>query len=236
MKFISYIFCLLLLLSCNTTPTAVALPKKAEPKDSIQLGIDNLKNMAEEGDLIVRLGDDMLSYSIKFLSETDHSYSHAGIIVKEGSQKKVLHITPDTAVHDLIQSIAIDSFIDPKKNLVAGLYRFQLSSAEKALFLERLHSYEKQGVKFDRKYDVKTDNYLYCSELIAKSLATATNNTVMIRQSQVPRNMLPLMYAYFQKDSIPKKRLQQGKYITIDNLYRNGRTTELVKLQLREPQ
>jgi hypothetical protein len=91
-------------------------------------------------------------------------------------------------------------------------------------------------VKFDRKYDVKTDNYLYCSELIAKSLATATNNTVMIRQSQVPRNMLPLMYAYFQKDSIPKKRLQQGKYITIDNLYRNGRTTELVKLQLREPQ
>lgn len=239
MKFLFYSLVIASILSCNATtrpaPSATSV-KSFSAQDSIQLKIDSLKNLAEEGDLIVRLGDDMLSYSIKFLSEYDHSYSHAGILIKKGNEKFVLHISPDTAFQDMARYEPVDSFINPGKNLAGGLYRYQLTAAEKATFLDELNACEKNKVRFDRVYDLKTDDQLYCSELIAKSLQKATGNQIKIKESMIPRNMLPLIYAYFQKEKVSKDRLAKWKYITIDNLYRIDKCREVMKVQLRQAQ
>ena len=199
---------------------------------SVQGQIDSLKGLAQEGDLIVRLGDDMLSYSIRFLSQKDPSYSHTGVVVIKGGQKLVCHIYPDESGADTIRYDPIDSFANPAKNLQCGLYRYALSEEERNSFLTDLMDYGKRSVHFDRLYDLKTDDRVYCSEMIAKSLSRSTNGRISIEQSKVPKKMLPLMTSYFKNENISARQLTEDRYFAIDDLYLHPACRPLKKINL----
>lgn len=224
---------LLFLASCTSSsePGKVAAP--LTEREVVQRDLDRLKDSAQEGDLIVRLGDDMLSYSIRFLSQTDPSYSHTGVVVMRNGEKRVCHIYPDEAGADTVRYDPIDSFASPVKNLQCGLYRYTLSGAEKSAFLAYLAGYEKAGAHFDRLYDLATDHQVYCSEMIAKSLARSTANRIAIGESKVPKKMLPLMTSYFKDEGVSKKRLSEGGYIALDDLYLHPACSSVFKINLR---
>src|SRR5689334_21518675 len=97
MRFFRYLMLYTALLGCNQRKVEriVDTNRSGDPQELVEKRVDSFKMSARDGDLIVRLGDDYLSDRIKYLSESDKSYSHAGIIVIKNGQLLVCHIYPD---------------------------------------------------------------------------------------------------------------------------------------------
>lgn len=226
-----------IIISCNENvhfPAVNLAPQLL--KDTIQQNIDSLKKICEPGDLVVRLGDDFISDRIRYLSVTDHSYSHAGIVVMHDNKKMVCNIYPDDFVAgaDTVRYDMIDSFLNTKTNLKCALYRYDLSDSEKVNFEEELNSYHKKKIHFDKKYDLKTDDKIYCSEMIYKALKKVTDNRIVIAQSFVPENMQQLIFIYFKKYNFSKNIISNRKIIAIDNLYNNPNCKPIMKFALKD--
>ncbi|MFS8083952.1 MAG: YiiX/YebB-like N1pC/P60 family cysteine hydrolase [Ginsengibacter sp.] len=198
------------------------------------LRIDSLKQIAKDGDLIVRLTDDLVSEQVKLINEKDKSYSHAGIIFKINDTLKVYNISPDSADKDEIKLEPLDSFINPAKNISCALYRYTLSGKEIQSLKNTLDSFKSKNVTFDWQYNLATDDKMYCAELIDKSLAIATKNRVTINQTYIPVNMRRLVYHFFKKEKVPDKVIDERKIITIDNLYLRPDCQRLMSFQLKQ--
>lgn len=239
MKFIKSLtayslFIITLFASCSNEPgKTIANTKKETLEDKAAKSVDSIHNAAMHGDLIVRLGDDLLSEQIRYLSEKDQSFSHAGIIIDSNGKKLVCHITPDVIGADTVRFEPLDTFINPTKNVFAGIYRYEITNEEKAKFINNLRNYHKSQVTFDRLYDFDSENKVYCSEMIVKSLAAATNNRISFKQIKLPRKLLPFMYAYFKDEKVSRKRLEEGTYVSLDNLYMIPECREVTKLRVK---
>ena len=210
-------------------PAGVAIT----PQQVISLKIDSIKFMAAPGDLVTRLNDDMLSEMIKELADTDKSFSHSGIIFLQGNKKMVCHIYPARYPADTVVFEPLDSFINPEKNLSAGLFRYELEPQEKSNFLSRLQSYHDQEVHFDSKYDLQTDTALYCSEMIAKALAAATHNRIVCRTIQMPERLIPILMSYFKTYYFSYEHIKNTPFIPIESLYRTQGCKELLRTRLK---
>src|SRR5437870_1085570 len=97
---------LLLLFSCNTNKNEpkkelLKLPPLTKEQE-IQKNIDSLKSMAQDGDLVTRMNDNIVSYQAKQLNETDKSFSHAGVVVTRNNIKMVCHIIPEEKPADTV--------------------------------------------------------------------------------------------------------------------------------------
>ncbi len=231
--FLAVAFPLLLLASCTSSSEPGQVAKPLTEREVVQRDLDRLKDSAQEGDLVVRLGDDMLSHSIRFLSQKDPSYSHTGVVVLRNGEKRVCHIYPDEAGADTIRYDPIDSFAAPAKNLQCGLFRYTLSGTEKSAFLAHVAGYDERRVHFDRLYDLATNDRVYCSEMIAKALARSTGDRIVIGESRVPKKMLPLLASYFRDEGVSKERLADGGYIALDDLYLHQACRPVIKINLR---
>lgn len=234
MKGLYWIVTVLFLFGCKEQEKKKE-PKEVKQTNTVKLQIDSLKRVAQLGDLVLRLGDDMLSYSIRFLSEQDKSFSHSGIIAEHNGEKVVCHIYPHENDADTIQYEPIDTFINPLKNVQCGLYRYDLSSSEQGDFFSQIDVYRKKKVHFDRLYDLRTGDKLYCTEMIAKALAASTHNRIHIKETYLPKAMLPMMYNYFKNEKASHEEIAARKYIAIDNLYLNPNCKQVMKFALRPP-
>ena len=212
------IFIILFFAACRQNENQPATkPLSASQKTALQ--IDSLKKIAKDGDLVVRLTDDLVSEQVKLINEKDKRYSHAGIIFKINDTLKVYNISPDSADRDEIKIEPLDSFINPEKNISCALYRYVLSHKEIQSLKNTLDSFKSKSVTFDWHYNLATDDKMYCAELIDKGLAIATNNRLKIKQTYIPVNMRRLVYHFFKKEKVPVKVIDERKIITIDNLY-----------------
>ena len=235
---ISSFLLIFIIISCNENVSfpRVDLTPHQTVKDTIQERIDSLKKICEPGDLVVRLGDDFISDRIRYLSVTDHSYSHAGIIIMHDNKKMVCHIYPDDFVHgaDTVRYDTIDSFLNTKTNLKCALYRYDLSDREKVNFEEELNSYHKKKTHFDKKYDLNSDDKIYCSEMIYKALKKVTGNRIVIAKSFVPENMQDLMFIYFKEYNFSKSIINNRQIIAMDDLYNNTHCKPIMKFALKD--
>lgn len=231
-KWIVLVAAAALLLSCTSGNIAPA-PQPLTPEQEAKAATDSLKNAAAAGDLLVRLGDDLLSYQIKFMNELDHRWSHAGLVVEKSGQKLVAHIAPEDAGKDVVQYIPIDSFLNPQKNISCGLYRYDLSGAEKDSLDKTIQGFKDKGIRFDRIYYLKSDDELYCSEMIGKALRAATGGRINVREIKVPPRMLKALYNYFEGKATLKE-IADRDIITIDNLYRTPHCQEIVTYDLKK--
>ncbi|RYZ18508.1 MAG: hypothetical protein EOO16_22325 [Chitinophagaceae bacterium] len=201
--------------------------------DPVPARLDSFRRLARPGDLVLRLGEDMVSYSIRYLSERDPSYSHVGLVLEKDGALQVAHIGPYAGGRDTLQSEPIDSFLSPAHNLAAGLYRFRISDAERARFLGNVAKYQQRRVHFDYAYDLATNDKLYCSELIAKSLSPATGNRLQFAAQPVPPSMKRLIGAYLAGTIGDSARIGTGRYIPLDELYRSTVCDSILKISLR---
>ena len=231
-------FLSLFLLSCSSATTE----KKAEltPEQVIQKNIDSLKAMAQDGDLLARMNDNIISVHLKNFNLTDKSFSHAGVIMIKNGEKLVCNIDANEKGVDTVRYDPIDSFINPEQNYLCGLFRYQLSETEKQKFIEGLNAYHDKKVHFDRAFDLDTDSLVYCSEMIAKSLTRATGGRFTFKPITVPKFMVPVITRFFEKDTpgnVPKKKVKaivpERKYIPIDDLYLMPGCRELMRFKLK---
>lgn len=122
----------------------------------------------QEGDLVFRRGSGIASRAV-LTADTGGSYSHVGIVVKEGSEWMVVHITPGEAPKgekESVKSESLSEFFKASRAVSGAVMRFtgdpQLSkrAAMEAVTVCR------RKILFDHAYDLSDTTAMYCTELI----------------------------------------------------------------------
>ncbi len=134
------------------------------------------------GDIAVRQGKGLISSMFSRLSATDKKYSHAGFVWVKDDECFVIHIEGHKAnLHSDIIVEPVQSFISKKAAISYDFYRYDLDESVIKMLDGMFDSLEVTSVMFDDKFDLKTTNQLYCTELIADCLNNAVASPEFIK-------------------------------------------------------
>lgn len=175
--------------------------------------------LLKEGDLVVRLNQDPTSQFIKNFNRLDKSYSHAGIVLFENGYPYIFHIVNGEENPDekLIKD-SLSRFCNPRKNIAYGIFRYNMSIGEIKRLKELIHKWYAKGVHFDITFNLKTDDKMYCSEMIRKALARVTDKRILIGTTKLTDTEARVFSAYAH---LPFDYTSKLEIVSIDNLYKN---------------
>ncbi len=190
----------------------------SKPADSLSLivknnnaygFIKNAKALIKQGDLIVRTGNDFTSECLQKLSLTDKTYSHCGIALIENDSIFVYHTmggewNPDQK----LRRDRIELFCNPMENRGFGIFSFDLDKKQKVNLDSIIKSWYKKEIMFDMKFDLATNDRLYCAEFVSKAVEQATDKDI-----------------YFTTN-----KLNTFEYLAVDNLFLNKHCVEIKRL------
>lgn len=150
------------------------------------VSIHAIEKIINTGDLITRTGNDFTSESLRQLNQHDKTYSHCGIASIENDSVFVYHalggeFNPD----EKIRRDAFNLFCEPYNNRGIGLFRFQLSAATIAKVMAVAKQNYREGIMFDMKFDLLTDDRMYCAEFVYKSFLSGTENKLFFNVSHL---------------------------------------------------
>jgi hypothetical protein len=208
---------LTILFSCNSKP----LNKEEQIIKTNKKIIDSCKSKLQRGDLLLRMGNDFISQILADLSPNEKMYSHAGIIEIVDGKPFIYNINPKSTNFiddDTIRLEPIDSFLNPLYNKAVGLYRYDLTPTETNAFIDTIKAFKMQKVRFDMRFDIKTDDTLYCSEVIVKALEKSSNRAIIFPRVIVDSTRVLGVKRFFK---IMNNEIDLKKYpiLTLDNLY-----------------
>jgi hypothetical protein len=155
------------------------------------------------GDLVFRQGEGLVS-EIVLNNRQGSVYSHVGMIIIQHQQLLVLHAAPAEEEHDFdgvkLEPLSLFTqsdrarhviFMRPFKQVEAG--RIAAKNAMKHL-----------GKPFDGAFDLKSDDRIYCTELIAKAYKPLSINLY----TKLRTAKLPFVKGQFL---MPQDMYEQGK-------------------------
>ncbi len=183
----------LLLFSCRSSPSAAGQQKASADAivraDIIQRAyrsIDSLVPAIESGDLILRKGNDFTSESLGSLNQRDASFSHCGIASLEHDSVFVYHalggeFNPDQK----IRRDPLTVFAEPEGNRAIAQYRYHLPPDSLHRITQTAQAFYKAGLMFDMKFNLTTDDRLYCAEFVYKVIRQATGNQLVFNISHI---------------------------------------------------
>ncbi|NLP56725.1 YiiX/YebB-like N1pC/P60 family cysteine hydrolase [Lutibacter sp. B1] len=131
-----------------------------------EIPISNLKN----GDLVLRCGRSTESYAV-YLADKDAEFSHIGIIQIDNNIPYVIHAVP----HKLktIKKETLQEFLKPENASKYAIYRTTFSQTILNKVVNEANQFYTKKLTFDDDFDLKTNNKLYCTELIVKAFKNA---------------------------------------------------------------
>ncbi|MEO7312379.1 MAG: YiiX/YebB-like N1pC/P60 family cysteine hydrolase [Chitinophagaceae bacterium] len=184
------------------------------------------KKLLQNGDLILRTDDDIVSASLRNFSKTDKTYSHCGIVYFEDSAWYVYHLLAgDENPSGLMQKERFERFVDAHLKSRYGIFRYSLNEEERHKMQQQVHEYMNNKTLFDTQFDLKSDDKLYCAEMVYKGLLKATNGRVVL-PSTVQKNFKPDRYR-----NKPMPEVKRFEFIALDNLYLNPFCTEIKRFR-----
>ncbi len=156
-----------------------------------------------DGDLVLRRGRDMTSYIFSEINQKDKTFSHCGLVFFENGYPFVYHaIGGEENPNQTLKRDSIKSWFSYKTNQAIGIARFSMSKEGYVDLKEKVVQSYFEKKKFDNHFDLKTDDYVYCSEFVFKT-----------------------MNKVFGNDTVFKTVEKLGRtYISVENLYHNART------------
>jgi hypothetical protein len=209
----------LCVLFTGNTKTTAAAPAITNGFTSAYTMIEKSQSILKDGDLVVRMNQDLTSHFIKYFNRQDKRYSHSAIVIYENGYPYVYHIVNgDENPDKKLRKDSLYQFCNPKKNFGYGIYRYTLKTPELKRLKKVIHKWYAQEIKFDSVFSLKTDNLMYCSEMIKKALEKATGSRIIIETTKLTRQEAGILSSYLHLDSTYTKNL---KLIAIDNLYMN---------------
>jgi hypothetical protein len=161
-----------------------------------------------EGDLVFRKGFGPKTEAV-IQADTLGIYSHAGIVVRQDSVFRIVHITPgERAKGETVDRIKIESpevFFGSDRAQYGAVYRLHdgLSCPAKAAqhALRLLH----KGIIFDHDYRLNDTTKMYCAEFVWYAYQLAGTDISFGKRSEL--------------ENIP---LYSGVYIFPSDIYRNS--------------
>jgi hypothetical protein len=152
------------------------------------------------GDLIFRHGRGVISNMLMSFSQHESKYSHVGIISIENKKPFVYHaIGGEENISNKLRKDPLEVFCNPSAVHAFGIYRLDLDQCRLSKVDSIVKKQFDKGLEFDTKFDMSTDDKMYCSEFIYKTIMKVVNE----------RNYLSL------------STVSGMKYVSCDDLYLN---------------
>ena len=176
------------LYSCNQQPKVVAINTTAHNAADSQNRhiVDTAVSLLEPGYLVLRMGLGADSRLLAQMNRKDKSYSHCGIVLIENGYPFVYHsIGGENNPDERLRRDSAKFFFSPVYNTALAVVRYDFDSAELGELEKVVRAYYKLRPKFDMKFDLSTDDKLYCSEFVCKAVNKATRDTAYIGTTSV---------------------------------------------------
>jgi hypothetical protein len=125
----------------------------------------------QDGDLIFRRGLSLSSHAV-LLTDKKSRFSHVGMIRLIDGNAFVVHAVPGENEQEIeyLKIEPVTEFLDKEKATLGAVYRLKNTEKEKLLFVaEKVESFARKKLIFDNKYDLESDDKMYCTELIWKA-------------------------------------------------------------------
>ena len=156
-----------------SVPDRIGLSKEAAKEKWFQAKPDN--SMLQTGDLIFRHGRGAISNALMQFSRREKKFSHAGIISMENNRVFVYHVIGgEENTSNKLRKDPIDLFCSPKQAHAFGIYRLDLDTLSFCKMDSLAKSYYQQGLEFDPKFNMNTDEKMYCTEFVYKVITKTT--------------------------------------------------------------
>lgn len=213
-----WLLCCLLffILSCNskknyTSFTTSKIDSIAE-EQKVNEALDSIwqyKKMVKTGDLVVRTGKDFTSETMRLLSTKDKTYSHCGIASIEHDSLFVYHsIGGEWNPDEKLRRDPFEIFCNPYENRGFGIFRYRITPGEKITLVHVVHKLYYKKIMFDMQFNLASDDRMYCSEFVYKTIEQASNNKIVL----------------------PTTTINNIKFIALDNLFINPFCTEIKRV------
>jgi hypothetical protein len=193
----------------------------------IQTIIREVQPKIKDGDLVLRADDDLQSESLRNFSQTDRTFSHCGMAFYEAGQLYVYNtMSGEENPSGKMLREPFTVFVDPARKTGFGIFRYQVSDSEIIVMHNRTKSDYANGLLFDNTFDLKSDDKLYCAEMVYKYLKSVTHNRIVLPTTTI-RN-------FRVKD--PKYNglvLKVFEYLALDNLFLNDHCTEIIRVSYK---
>lgn len=139
------------------------------------------KRLVKTGDVILRTGKDFTSETMRLLSLTDKTYSHCGIASIEHDSLFVYHsIGGEWNPDQKLRRDPFELFCNPYENRGFGIFRYKLTLAERDKLISTVKSFYAKHIRFDMLFNLESDDRMYCSEFVYKSLMLAGDGKIII--------------------------------------------------------
>lgn len=146
--------------------------------------IDSGIHILQQGDIVVRTGNDFTSTMFCKMNQTDKTYSHCGIVMLENGYPYVYHsIGGEDNPNEVLRRDSASFWFSPAHNTGFGILRFSFTQPQADSLKQITLRYYHARKKFDMDFDLKDDNKLYCAELVYKAMNYAMNDTAFIQPS-----------------------------------------------------
>jgi Permuted papain-like amidase enzyme, YaeF/YiiX, C92 family len=150
--------------------------------------IDSAKKIITTGDLIVRTGNDFTSQSLRSLNQRDKTYSHCGIASIENDSLFVYHaLGGEFNPNQKIRKDKFEIFAEPYSNRGIGIYRYPLSQREINNLMLTVKQLYKMGIMFDMKFDLQSNDRMYCAEFVYKAYIMGTKGKLQFNTSHIDK-------------------------------------------------
>ena len=219
-KWILFQLLIMVLISCT-----IRDKKPEEQSHSINAYAPFLEKIKEgntllkDGDLVLRSGEEISSQLIKKINRLDQTWSHSGIVLYENGYPYIYHIvTGDENPSEKLRRDSLERYSNPRKNSGFAIYRYDMNQEELQSFRNTIMDFYKKNIQFDSLFNLKTDDKMYCSEMIRKALIIATNNRIKLETTK-PTELEAKFFAPHLK--VDEKYLRSLQIVTIDNLFIN---------------
>ena len=94
-----------------------------------------------------------------------------------------------------------------------------MSAAEIKKLKDCIHKWYKQGISFDSTFNLRSDDRMYCSEMISKALSRATDKKILIKTTELTNTEARLFSSYTH---LPYTYTSELRIVCIDALYTNS--------------
>ncbi len=122
------------------------------------------------------------SYLLSQMNRKNKAYSHCGIVMIENGYPFVYHsIGGEDNPDERLRRDSASFFFSPKHNTSIAIMHYDYSDDRIAALRQIVSRYYKEKPKFDMKFDLKTDDRIYCAEFIYKAVNKAMNDTSYIK-------------------------------------------------------
>jgi hypothetical protein len=214
--------CLLFfLIDCNSENNynnfTVSKTDSIKQEQNITAALDSIyqyESLVKTGDLVVRTGKDFTSETMRLLSKNDKTYSHCGVASIEHDSLFVYHsIGGEWNPDQKLRRDPFEIFCNPYENRGFGIFRYNMSASGNINFVKIVRKLYDRKIMFDMRFDLTSDDRMYCSEFVYKAVEQATDYKIVL----------------------PTTTINNAKFIALDNLFINNFCKEIkrVKFDLR---